>query len=111
MTARGSGSNSVVLEAMPARACAFEPRERALWLAVLTNALTDINLGRHPGRREDALRWIGSADFRAVCDLAGLDPDWVAAGVRKRLTDKTKFAVEQRLAARKLAGEAGRQAA
>lgn len=46
-----------------------EPDAR-LWRAVLGAALHDAALGKDTG-------WIGSRDFRLVCDLAGLDPEAV----------------------------------
>lgn len=46
--------------------------DRALWCAVLTHALHDAAKGKDEG-------WIGSADFRYVCGLAGLDPAAVEA--------------------------------
>lgn len=64
---------------------------RALWTAVLVLGVLDARDARQrigtaaerrgPGQRHfegdrDALGWIGSADFRAVCTMAGVDPDW-----------------------------------
>jgi len=46
--------------------------DRALWCAVLTHVLHDAAKGKDAD-------WIGSADFRYVCTLAGLDPAAVAA--------------------------------
>ncbi|NCQ23694.1 MAG: hypothetical protein COW54_05980 [Rhodobacteraceae bacterium CG17_big_fil_post_rev_8_21_14_2_50_63_15] len=46
--------------------------ERRLWFAALAHGLTDVAKG------EDT-RWIGSRDFRMVCDLVGLDPQAVEA--------------------------------
>lgn len=43
-----------------------------LWVAVLAHALSDAAWDKEPG-------WIGSADFRLVCDLAGLERDAVRA--------------------------------
>ncbi|WP_372615354.1 hypothetical protein [Aquicoccus sp.] len=40
--------------------------DRALWCAVLTHALHDAAKGKDQD-------WIGSAHFRLVCGLAGLD--------------------------------------
>ena len=47
---------------------------RALWCAVLAQAVADARRGRD---RE----WIGSADFRMVCALAGIDPEGVEASL------------------------------
>ena len=46
--------------------------DHRLWCAVLTHALHEAAKGTDTG-------WIGSRDFRLVCDLAGLDPQAVQA--------------------------------
>jgi hypothetical protein len=46
-------------------------RMRVLWLYVLQEALVDPD-------RSATLDWLLSIDDRMVCDLAGLDPAWVA---------------------------------
>ena len=67
--------------------------ERQLWCAVLYQAFHD-GLGfegdkRRPfiGQRDTriVMGWIGSRDFRIVCNLAGADPDYIEAGFRKGL--------------------------
>lgn len=71
-------------------------RARILWGAVLLNGLRDAlrpdyrlsakdgyhGSGTSPGAREDARRWIGSRGFRAVCMMAGFDPDYVEGAYR-----------------------------
>ena len=67
---------------------------RALWCAVIRQALQEAlgqdaaDTNKYPparlaGRRA-AQGWFrpGNADFRAVCLLAGVDPDWVAEKAR-----------------------------
>lgn len=58
--------------------------ERLLWLAVLGENLALALRERdtsslNSGMRDipAAQRWVGSADFREVCHLAGVQPDWV----------------------------------
>lgn len=65
---------------------------RRLWCAVLyeqlrlcLRATADVKYA--PLDIEAAYRWIGSRDFRTVCALAGLDADWIEAGVRARIKD------------------------
>jgi len=61
--------------------------ERALWAAVLWQAINDAQReGAHWSAqipRERALTWIedGAADFREVCELAGLDPSKTRRGI------------------------------
>lgn len=83
--------------------------ERALWVAVITNAINDAT-GWPPGAarqheaermRREARQWLteGSMDFIDVCCLAGIDPDalreamlrleaegWHSIGLRQRQT-------------------------
>lgn len=59
--------------------------ERALWCAVLGQAIDDLDRGDLP------TSYLSSADFKAVIDLAGLDP----AAVRQRLMSR----VRERMAA------------
>ena len=63
--------------------------ERCLWLAVLAD---QVNLACRErdtmglkGDPEGAKRWIGSADFRVVCHLGGIDPAYVERKVREEL--------------------------
>lgn len=67
--------------------------QRALWLAVIANAIQDIikptgliGSARELARRS-ALLWITrpSADFKEVCALAGIEPDRVRAYAREQL--------------------------
>lgn len=62
--------------------------ERALWCAVLDQARRDIQytaaefnttgtLTRGYMDMLSAKSWVGSRDYREVCSLAGLDPDWL----------------------------------
>lgn len=55
----------------PKASAAMTGADRALKYAVLTHALHDAAKGKDQD-------WIGSADFRYVCGLAGLDPAAVA---------------------------------
>lgn len=61
-----------------------ETPEGDLWLAVIRLAFLDAKT-ESPAKSAAFLRWQArawlsgdSADFRAVCRLAGLDPTWVA---------------------------------
>ena len=57
------------------------PPERFLWLSVIEQALRDVRRGATSGRpgidHRAAKAWIGTWDFFAVCDLAGMDPAYV----------------------------------
>ncbi len=61
----------------------FSDHEPGLWRAVITQALMDAaNKSKKTGAkrvRHDAISWLLSdtADFTAVCDHAGFDPDYV----------------------------------
>ena len=65
--------------------------EKAMWKAVITQALMDA-LSRS-GKAEDqyqkheALRWLNSnsKDFKTVCFLAGEEPDYIRARIKKAL--------------------------
>ncbi len=74
--------------AAAARAC------RQMWAAVLVQAMRDIftpskaerwEVARKRLEHDQALSWLGSADFHKVCALAGLDGSAVEARVRRRL--------------------------
>ena len=60
---------------------------RGLWCAVLYEQvrLATTRPTTHQSALEiaKAVNWIGSRDFRAVCDLAGLDPDWIERGIAR----------------------------
>lgn len=65
---------------------------RKLWQAVLLDQLTLLLTGHDPisGTNKKvqvsiAADWFGSRDFGAVCVLAGFDPAYVAARVRREL--------------------------
>lgn len=47
----------------------------ALWRAVLYQAAKDLT-GQNPFTRSQILTWITTNDFEAVCDLAGVNPDY-----------------------------------
>lgn len=72
------GRHAFTIDAMSAK---------RLWCAVLEAAISDLNLRKLDGNslaerdQARALAWLSSADFREVCDLAGLDP----GAVRSRL--------------------------
>jgi thiamine monophosphate kinase len=58
--------------------------ERMMWQMVLLTAIEDAMLPARSSREDidakrDAQRWlrVGGADFRAVCNYAGFDPDHV----------------------------------
>lgn len=74
----------------------FADHEPGLWRAVITQALMDAATGSNKAEarriRADAISWLlsPSDDFDAVCDNAGLDPDYVrskaAAAVERNCT-------------------------
>ncbi len=65
--------------------------ERALWRAVILQALTDAacESRKYEARleREKARRWLLAAgeDFRTVCHHAGFEPSWLHRHVRRAL--------------------------
>lgn len=69
----------------------FADHEPGLWRAVITQALMDAASKSHKSeaqrRRSDAMQWLlsDSCDFEAVCDNAGLDPDYVRSRARTAL--------------------------
>lgn len=66
----------------------FARGEQALWAAVITQALMDAASasGKPEARRKklSALDWLSliDEDFTTVCDMAGLDPDYVHTKAR-----------------------------
>lgn len=70
----------------------FANHEPGLWRAVITQALMDAASQSRKSEakrlRSDALNWLLSDtdDFTAVCDNAGLDPDYVRSRARTALT-------------------------
>mgnify|MGYP000019280855 CR=1 FL=1 len=65
--------------------------EPSLWRAVITQALMDAasNSAKAEAKRtrSDAAQWLlsNTPDFEAVCDNAGLDPDYVRTRARAAL--------------------------
>ena len=53
---------------------------RALWLAFLDRARLD--LAGSGKTALDAWRWLDHADFRQVCELAGVEPEWALAALQ-----------------------------
>ena len=70
----------------------FADHEPGLWRAVITQALMDAasNSGKSESKRSriDALHWLlnNTNDFEAVCDNAGLNPDYVRTKAKKALS-------------------------
>ena len=64
----------------------FEPEQR-LWIGVMTLAVSD---ARSRTYREEIAYWLGSWDFRCVCDFAGVDPDDAEAAFERLLTNPRK---------------------
>lgn len=86
-----------------------EMPERLLWLAVLGDALAlalrerdTSSLGSALRDVEDAQYWIGSPDFREVCHLAGVQPDWVERIVAAELALPVKARHLERFGLRNL---------
>jgi hypothetical protein len=50
--------------------------ETKLWLAVLCKAVEDL-YGNKKGERVSARLFMGSKEFRNICDYVGLNPDFV----------------------------------
>lgn len=74
--------------------------ERSMWVAVITQAMMDA-LSRSRKAEEqfnkfEATRWLtgNSSDFRNVCLMAGMDPDYVRARAQKAITQNTKWRAE-----------------
>lgn len=60
--------------------------ERALWMAVLCKAISDLMPGdpSHPGYRRhvmalrrEAVKYFSKNQHATICDFVGLNPDWV----------------------------------
>lgn len=88
-TRPAASANGEGWAAEQARAC------RALWASVLMTAIRDAlapdskvqtSKGNHGSvtnlDRAQSQSWIGSRGFRTVCELAGLDPDYILAAYR-----------------------------
>jgi hypothetical protein len=71
---------------------------RQIWVNVLLQAARDLltdakhhanGVGGTTGlQKHQTTSWIGSRDFREVCQLAGYDPTRVERAFRRRLTEK-----------------------
>lgn len=64
-------------------------KERILWLTVLSEAVRDATEGE-PRHRRAALEWLllDTEDFPEICDLAGIDPEYL----RKITNQRSRFA-------------------
>ncbi len=65
---------------------------RRLWCAVIEEQLGLVFNPSSKDRgfqRDAARRWFGSYDFAMVCNLAGVDPDYIYAGFTARLLSET----------------------
>jgi len=72
----------------------YSDHEAALWLAVVQQAFTDSIEGFRGAREASTARrdcavareWLlgNGKDFRIVCALAGLEPDYIRAEARRR---------------------------
>ena len=75
--------------------------ERRLWAAVLADqivlALREHDHLRTGANPELSQRWIGSADFVAVCALAGVDHVWVEKQARRQLAMPRSARLAERL--------------
>lgn len=69
-----------------------EGRYLALWAAVLARAYQDVK-----ANRRDAIEWIGTRDFRSVCELAGLDAEQVQSGLIEAIPNKFPRNTRERL--------------
>jgi len=83
-----------------------------LWQCVLAQALRDVfwvSRGKHGvdyGGHQDAVYWIGSPDFHAVCALAGLDGASVEARIMGRLDAQDRGEFDPRTVFLRLGGAA-----
>lgn len=80
--------------------------ERALWLAVISQAITDAapafsdkgHSSHEALVRRSATQWFEGADFARVCDLAGLDADWaryrIGEAIKKRVEFRESFQLQ-----------------
>lgn len=90
-----NGGNTVPLfvpESTTDQPTSYARGEQALWTAVITQALMDAasRSAKHDAKREKsrAEDWLGTFDddFQDVCDLAGLDPDYVITRATRALS-------------------------
>lgn len=74
--------------------------ERAMWVAVITQAMMDaLSKSAKPEEqfnKFEATRWLtgNSIQFRNVCSLAGLDPDYVRVRAKKALANGISWRAE-----------------
>lgn len=71
--------------------------ERALWIAVITQAMMDaLSKSRNPElvyHKRDAIYWLfeNNRDFVTVCLHAGFDPDYVRQKAKRAITSPTPW--------------------
>ena len=83
--------------------------EQKLWQAVISRAVLDagwsgkerdydgsLNIEATEKGRADAWLSSGSKDFRAVCDLAGIDPDFLRDSYRSGRLDLEVFSASEK---------------
>jgi hypothetical protein len=84
-----------------------EKQERQLWAAVIMQALDDATgvVVNADGRSKEGIRrrardWFikGGRDFKEVCALAGMEPDWIRANALKRIEEVGDGEISKRLA-------------
>lgn len=81
-----------------------EKQERQLWAAVVSQALEDAagavvsDGGNNKNNRRRARDWFikGGKDFREVCALADMDPDWIRANALKRIEEAGDCQISKR---------------
>lgn len=90
-TTNGSNPAAAILPVFTRTNGSFADHEPGLWRAVITQALMDAASHSRKSEakrsRNDALQWLlgDSHDFEAVCDNAGLCPDYVRTRARMAL--------------------------
>ena len=65
--------------------------EFRLWRSVISQAISDVYLD-NPKHKLEVLEWVGTEDFETVCDLADLNPEFVAKAIRKIAEEKPAIA-------------------
>lgn len=91
MTTQYGNATSISASHLSTR-LSFADHEPGLWRAVITQALMDAASRSRKSdarrSRSDALHWLLSdtRDFEAVCDHAGLDPDYVRTRARQAIS-------------------------
>ena len=70
--------------------------EQMLWVAVLSRAAEDITKTSDWVAAREAINWVKrkNKDFKLVCEMAGRNPDYVQAKVRKVLLRKEGWNVD-----------------